>query len=516
MTVNDLLAKNIEQNPDKTYVYFKNKSKTYGEFDIITNRVANGLISLGVEKGDRVSIMLQNSLEFLYAIFGCFKTGAVIVPLNVAYSPNEVEYAVNHSEAVILITNMEYLNKIDGVKTNLKNLKNIIIVAEEIRGKNMVLFSDLISKQTAERPTVEVKPEDNISIIYTSGTTAKPKGVLLTHSNYVGAARAWNESIGIMNADIPMSVLALFHFNAQVYFSIGAMDRNTAFVLEERFSSSTFWHRAVEMNATVSCLPGNALVMLDNMPPSEMDKINKMRIMISGQTPIDAYLKIEQRFNFEIIEGYTLTESGSALFNRPGDIKIGSIGRPMAGVKARIVDDEDNDVPQGEIGQIALKGPAVMKEYFKNPEATSEALRGGWLHTGDLGRVDEDGFFHYTGRSKDIIRRGGENIGAKEVEDVLNSHPGISESAVIPVPDRIRNEEVKAYIIPKPGEDPIPEEIIQYCNQRLSNFKVPRFIEFIDSFPRTAKMSIKKHELKDLKQDHSIGCFDANQPKDFD
>ncbi|MBT4363865.1 MAG: long-chain fatty acid--CoA ligase, partial [Desulfobacteraceae bacterium] len=170
----------------------------------------------------------------------------------------------------------------------------------------------------------------------------------------------------------------------------------------------------------------------------------------------------------------------------------------------------------GEIGQIALKGPAVMKEYFKNPEATSEALRGGWLHTGDLGRVDEDGFFHYTGRSKDIIRRGGENIGAKEVEDVLNSHPGISESAVIPVPDRIRNEEVKAYIIPKPGEDPIPEEIIQYCNQRLSNFKVPRFIEFIDSFPRTAKMSIKKHELKDLKQDHSIGCFDANQPKDFD
>jgi len=516
MTVNDLLAKNVEQNPDKTYVYFKNQSKTYGEFDIITNMVANGLISLGVKKGDRVSIMLQNNLEFLYVIFGCFKIGVVIVPLNVAYSPNEAEYAINHSEAVILITNMEHLNKLDGVRTNLKPLKNTIIVGEEIRGKSMVLFSDLISKQTAERPRVEVKPDDNISILYTSGTTAKPKGVLLTHSTYVSAARAWNESIGIMNTDIPMAVLALFHFNAQVYFSIGAMDLNTAFVLEEGFSSSKFWQRAVDMNVTVSCLPGNALVMLDNMPPSEMDKSNKLRIMISGQTPIEIYRKIEQRFNLEIIEGYTLTESGSALFNRPGDIKIGSIGKPMADVKARIVDDEDHDAPQGEIGQIVLKGPAVMKEYFKNPEATSEVFRGGWLHTGDLGRVDEEGFFYYTGRSKDTIRRGGENIGAKEVEDVLNSHPKIAESAVIPVPDRIRNEEVKAYIIAKPGEEPNPGEIIRYCKQRLSSFKVPRYIEFIDSFPRTAKMSIKKHELKDLKKDHNIGCFDANQLKGFD
>ena len=310
-----------------------------------------------------------------------------------------------------------------------------------------------------------------------------------------------------------MSVLALFHINAQLYFGIGAMDLNTSFVMEERFSSSRFWKRAVDMNATISCLPGNALAMLDNMPPSEMDTSNKLRVMIAAYTPIDIYRKFEKRFNLEIVEGYTLTESPSALFNQPGDIKIGSIGKPMAGVEARVIDDDDNEVPQGEIGEIALKGPAVMKEYFKNPEATSEALRGGWLHTGDLGRVDEEGFFHFAGRKKDIIRKGGENIGAEEVEDVLNSHPKIAESAVIPVPDRIRNEEVKAYIIVKPGETLDPEEIVRHCEERLADFKVPRYIEFTDSFPKTAKMTIQKHILKKLKEDHTVECFDRTKIK---
>jgi acyl-CoA synthetase (AMP-forming)/AMP-acid ligase II len=185
----------------------------------------------------------------------------------------------------------------------------------------------------------------------------------------------------------------------------------------------------------------------------------------------------------------------------------------MAGMEARIIDDNDNDVPQGQVGEIALKGPAVLKEYFKNPEATAEALRGGWLHTGDLGRVDEEGFFHFAGRKKDIIKRGGENIGAQEVEAVLNSHPKIVESAVIPVPDKIRNEEIKAYIIRKPGEELAPEEIVGYCEERLAGFKVPRYIEFTESFPKTPKMTIQKHILKGLKADHTQGCYDRAKMK---
>lgn len=508
MTVNNLLAKNVEQNEGKVYVYFRDQSKTYGEFDLITNRVANGLIFLGVKKGDRVSIMLPNGLEFLYAMFGCFKIGAVIVPLNIAHSPDEAQYVINHSEAVALIIDPEYLNKLGAVKENLNLLKNIVVVAEEAPGEGLVLFSDLIGEQSDERPEMDVKPEDNLSIIYTSGTTGKPKGVVLTHGAYTSAARAWNESIGIKGTDLPMSVLALFHINAQLYFAIGAMDLNTGFVLEEGFSSSRFWKRAVETDATVSCLPGNALVMLDNMPESEIDTSHKVRIMIAAYTPVDLYRKFEERYHLDIIEGYTLTESPSALFNRPGDVKIGSIGKPMSGVEARIVDDEDEELPVGEIGEIVLKGPAVMKEYFKNPDATSETLKGGWLHTGDLGKKDDEGYFHFSGRKKDIIRRGGENIGAQEVEEVLNSHSDIVESAAIPVPNRIRNEEIKAFIILKPGCEFNPEEIITYCSERLADFKVPRYLEVVDSFPKTAKMTIKKHELKDMKQDHTVGCFD--------
>ena len=247
--------------------------------------------------------------------------------------------------------------------------------------------------------------------------------------------------------------------------------------------------------------------MLDNMPESEMDTKHKVRIMIAAYTPVDLYRKFEERYHLDIIEGYTLTESPSALFNRPGDVKIGSIGKPMSGVDAKIVDDEDNELPAGEIGEIVLKGPAVMKEYFKNPEATSETLKGGWLHTGDLGKKDDEGYFHFSGRKKDIIRRGGENIGAQEVEGVLNAHPKIAESAVIPVPDRVRNEEIKAFIILKPGQELKPEEIVDHCSERLAEFKVPRYIEFVDSFPKTAKMTIKKHELRNMKQDHATGCF---------
>jgi len=239
-----------------------------------------------------------------------------------------------------------------------------------------------------------------------------------------------------------------------------------------------------------------------------MDTDHKVRIMIAAYTPVDLYRKFEERYHLDIIEGYTLTESPSALFNRPGDVKIGSIGKPMSGVEARIVDDEDNELPVGEIGEIALKGTALMKEYFKNPEATAETLSGGWLHTGDLEKKDDEGYFHFSGRKKDIIRRGGENIGAQEVEGVLNAHPKIVESAAIPVPDRIRNEEIKAFIILKPGQEVDPEEIVAHCSERLAEFKVPRYIEFVESFPKTAKMTIKKHELKNMKEDHTVGCFD--------
>jgi crotonobetaine/carnitine-CoA ligase len=508
MTINDLLAGNVRENPDKNYVFFKDKTVTYGELDLVTNKVANSLISLGVKKGDKVSIMLPNCLEFLYVMFGCFKIGAVIVPLNTAYSADEVQYVINHSESCVLFADFKFLKLIDSIRSNLKLLKKVILVSDKKPEESLLLFSDLILESSSENPEADVKGEDELSMIYTSGTTGKPKGVMQTHNSYCSTARVWNETIGITGEDRPISVLALFHINAQLYFAIGAMDINTGFVLEEGFSSSGFWKRAVETEATVVSLPGNALVMLFNMPESEFDHTNKIRTMIAGQTPLDLYRKFEKRFNLDIIEGYTLTESPSALFNRPGDIKVGSVGKPMEDVEVKIVDNQGKELPVGEIGEIALKGPSIMKGYFKNPEATAEAIKNGWLFTGDLGKKDDEGYFYFSGRKKDIVRRGGENISAKEVEDVLNTHPEINESAIIPVPDRIRNEEVKAFIILKPGSELDPDDIIMYCSEKLAKFKVPRYIEFIDSFPKTAKLSIKKHELKNMKKDHAEGCFD--------
>jgi carnitine-CoA ligase len=508
MTINDLLVRNVLENPDKNYVFFKDKTVTYGELDLMTNKVANSLISLGVKKGDKVSIILPNCLEFLYAMFGCFKIGAVIVPLNTAYSADEVQYVINHSESCVIFADLKYLKLIDSIKSNLKLLKKVILVSDKKPEDSLLLFSDLIHESSFVSPNSDVMGEDELSMIYTSGTTGKPKGVVQTHNSYCSTARAWNETIGITCEDRPISVLALFHTNAQLYFAVGAMDINTGFVLEEKFSSSGFWERAVETGATVVSLPGNALVMLYNMPESQFDHTNKIRTMIAGHTPLDLYKKFEKRFNLEIIEGYTLTESPSALFNRPGDIKVGSVGKPMSGVEVKIIDNKGNELSTGEIGEITLKGPSIMKGYFKNPEATTEAVKNGWLYTGDLGKKDNDGYFYFSGRKKEIVRRGGENISAKEVEDVLNTHPMILESAVIPVPDRIRNEEVKAFIILKPGSELITEMIVEHCSEKLAGFKVPRYIEFMDSFPKTAKLSIKKHELKNMKKDHTEGCFD--------
>ena len=410
MTVNGLLDQNVRENPDKPYVFFRDRVISYGDIDQFSNQLANTLLSLGVKKEDRVAIFLPNSLEFLYTMFGCFKIGAVIVPLNTALSAEEVKYILNHSESSVLVVHEQFMRIVNTVRPNLEWAREIIVVSDESPNEGFLLFSQLMPEAAPQRPDVGVSGENNISIIYTSGTTGKPKGVVHTHNTYVNAARAWNESIGIIADDRPLSVLPLFHINAQLYFAIGAMDLQTGFVLEERFSSSGFWQKAIETESTVSCLPGNALVMLDNMPASEVDKAHQIRIMISAYTPADLYRKFEERFGLDIIEGYTLTESPSALFNRPGNTRVGSIGKPMSGV--------------------------------------------------------------------------------------------------IPVPDRVRNEEIKAFIVLNPGERLDPGSIIIYCRERLAEFKVPRYIDFIDALPKTAKLSIKKHELKNLSKDQVTGSFD--------
>lgn len=507
MTLRELLERNVSKHPDKIYVYFEDRQVGYEDFDHAVNRVGNGLLRLGIKKGERVAFMMQNCLEFLFCQFACAKIGAVYVPINIAYKGEETKYLLNHSEAATIIFSPIFLEVIRGIRKDCSHLRNIICVSEEPI-PDATLFSELVDGVSSEPPPVDVSKDDTLSIIYTSGTTGRPKGVVLTQGAYASAAGAYNRSVGLTSEDRPMAILPLFHINAQLYFAVGAMDLGTGFVLVDRFSSSKFWDQVHHYQVTTLAAPGAVVRMLYSMPESDQDADNPIRAFVAAAIPLDIYGKFEDRFRLKLVEGYTLTESPSALMNRPGEVKPGSMGKPMPGLQVKIFNEEDKEVLPGVAGEIVIRGPAVMKEYFKNPEATEEAFRNGWLHTGDSGRMDEEGYFYFVDRVKDIVRRSGENISSRDVEEALNSHPKIRESAIIPVPDPIRGEEVKAYVVLEPNEALPPEEIIVYCEGKIASFKVPRYIEYREGLPKTPTLRIKKYVLKKEKEDLTAGCYD--------
>lgn len=503
MNIREHIVTSVNRNPEKIYLYFEDQEISYREFNNNINRVANGLLRLRIRKGDRVAIMLQNCPEFFYSWLGLNKIGGVMVPINTAFKGEETKYILNHSEARIIIIANSLLDVLEGIKKDCGYLEKVICIGEGII-PDAISFSELIEGASAELPPLELGDEDLASIIYTSGTTGKPKGVMHTQRAYILVGQGFTLRVGARSEDRFFTPLPLFHANAQFYSTMGSLAAGASLILVERFSATKFWDQIRHFHATEFNFIGGMIRMLYNQPESPKDVDNPIRVAYGAPVPKDIFEAFEKRFGLTLVEGYGLTECPGASQN-PLQVprKIGSIGLPathpdpsLRFMEMKIFDENDEELPPGNIGEIALKSPALMKGYFKDPEKTAEAIRKGWFHTGDYGFMDEDGYFYFVDRKKDIIRRRGENISSKEVEDVLNMHPKVLESAVIPVPSELGEDDVKACVILKPGEELPAEELISWCKERLAYFKVPRFIEYRQSLPKTPTGRIEKYLLK--------------------
>jgi len=505
----ELFEESANRTPSKVFFIFKNEEVTYKDFLENVNRVANGFLSLGIQKGDKVAILLANCLEFPYCWLAANMIGAIMVPISNRFIEEEVKYTLHHSEARLLITSADYLKMIEKIKKDLQFLDKVIDISNSNINK-IIPFLSLFENPKDLSP-VDLHEDDLSAILYTSGTTGYPKGCMVGHDYFLTLGDMMGKLFKLTSSDCVLTAQPFHHMDPQ-WNTTMVMTYNATLVLGERFSTSKFWDQIRQYKITCFYSIGSMNSFLYNMPPSDLDREHHLRIAITSGIPPNIHKAWEERFNVPLYEAYGSSETGCDIAISPDmDRKVGTscIGRPVYYREAKVVDENDVEVPPAQVGEIILKrGKGMMKGYYKNSEATKEVFRGGWFHTGDLGYKDEDGYFYFSGRKKDIIRRGGENISATSIEHVLMRHPKIIEAAVIPVPDKIRGEETKAYIVLKPNEVLNYEEIIDFCEKNMASIKIPRYIEFRDNLPKTPTNRVQKRKLMEEKLNLTEGCFD--------
>ncbi|HKP12847.1 MAG TPA: AMP-binding protein, partial [Blastocatellia bacterium] len=471
--VGELLERRVERYPDKPFLFVESDGRalTYAEFDRDVGRVAALLQSRGVGKGDRVSLYLTNSAEYLTAYFACFKLGAWAGPVNAMLKPQEVEFIVANSEAAVVVTQPDLYANLAAVRDRLPLVRHVVVIGEQAPAAN-------------DRPPVtnHVARDDEAIIIYTSGTTGKPKGVLLTHGNLLTNAREIAEWLRLTEGDRALMVMPLFHVNALMTTGLAALWAGGSVVLAPRFSASRHWQTVSDYGVTYF---GSVATMLSRLNhtcpegvPAGLDT-GRLRFALCGSAPVpvEVMKTYESLFRCPVIEGYGLSESTCRSTFNPVDErrKVGSVGLPI-GNEVGVFDDDDRELPPFQVGEIVMRGANLLKGYYKNEAATREAFRSGWFHTGDLGYRDDEGFYYIVDRKSDMIIRGGENVYPREIDEVLYEHPKVKDAATVGVPDEVYGEEVKSFVVLRDGEGATEEEIIAHCRARLADYKCPKAV----------------------------------------
>ncbi len=471
---------------DLPFVRFRDERVTFAEFDAVTDRVAAGLAARGVAPGDVVSVFLPNHLRFLEAWWGILKAGAVFGPVNPAYTASEAAFVLEHSGAVAVVTDASGAERVpDGVP--------VLSIDDG--------SFDALRDCTDAPPDVTRARDDLAHILYTSGTTGQPKGAMLTHGNVIANTWQTAELVPLAPGDRLGMILPLFHANAQIATTLVPMMIGCEVVMWDGFSASGFWDMLAEHEpVSISAVPTILSALLNSAGDRDVSNTS-LRYVICGAAPLSQEMleTFQERFGLRILEGYGLTETTCVASINPyyGEQKAGSIGLPLRGQQMEIRGEDGETLGPGERGEICIKGPNVMPGYFKNEESTAESLRDGWLYTGDVGVVDEDGYFFIVDRTKDMIIRGGENIYPREIEEVLYRFEGVMEAAVIGVPDPHRGEEVLAIVVPRDGAEIDPDEILAFTHEHLAKFKRPRAVEIRDDLPKTSTGKISKGPLRE-------------------
>ena len=501
-TIQEMLSHQVAERPDRPCLVHDDRRWSYAEFAEEVERVARAFVAHGLRRGERVALLLPNCPEFLWAVFAMARTGAVFVPLNTAQTASELQYLLAHSEARFLLTADAFTPVIEAVRSDCPDLE--CVVALDSEGGNGNIGRDEFLASGGRAPGLgAVASQDLASIIYTSGTTDRPKGVMLKHHAFAFAPSHRARALGWTGEDRVLVVMPLFHVNALCHMTLAMMSAGGVVVLQERFSASRFWDDVRKHGVTTSSIMQTIPRILLNLPPDPADADTPLR-QVMALLPPDVHLEFERRFGVTAIPSYSLTEDLLSVLGplEASRRKLGSCGVAIAPEvhRLRICNEEGEICEPGELGEITKQSPAVMMGYYKNPEATAAALRDGWLHTGDLGHLDEDGFLYFVDRKKDMIKRGGENIASAEVERVLTSHPLIAECAVVAVADPIRQEEVKACIVLGPGgsrETLPPEQLWEFCAEHLAPFKIPRYLDYRKELPKTPSSKVQKNLLRE-------------------
>ena len=501
------LEQKAQAHPDKTFLIFEDHdeqahSYSYEQFDRMVNRTANGLLQLGVKKGDKVNLHLTNCPEFLFFWFAIAKIGAVMVPTNPLSPPDELRYPLQHSDSVISVTQPDLLPTVEELRERRSNIRHVILCGSSGPPKGVIPFYEFVQGQSDELARIAVAPSDEAAILYTSGTTSRPKGVLVTHANYSYLSEVVSKTMRLSPEDRHLVTLPLFHANAQYYSFMPTINVGASAALMPRFSASRFMKQAIRHRCTVTSLFAAPIRMILAQPREPADENNSLRLVIFAQNIMEAQLdEWHQRFGAPLMQIYGMTETMGQPLANPLDYTRDnmSMGMVTLGYECRVVDDEGHDVPPGVPGQLLIYGKpgwTVMKGYYKDPETTANTIRDGWLWTGDIVELNENGYFRFVDRAKDMIKRAGENVAAGEVEAVIKEHPSVADAAVIGVPDPMLDESIKAFVILKEGQRATENEIIEFCQGKLSKFRVPEFVEFRTDLPRTSVGKIQKHIIR--------------------
>lgn len=511
--VGTILKMNARNYPNKLGCQDRNRDFTFKEWNERSCRLSNALKKLGVGYGERVAILAYNRVEWMEMYASCAKGGQIAVPIMFRLTPNDFEYIVNHAECKAFIVEKPFVDSVNSVRDKLTTIppQNFIYMGEGEAPEGYHHYEDLLAQASPEEPEKEVDAADPWTIMYTSGTTGKPKGVVRTHESFIAQYLLNDINVGVRPTDKVMLVMPMCHVNS-IYYSFAYTYVSGSIMVYDMvsFDAEDLLRTVSEYKPTFTSLVPTHYSMLLSLPDDIKQKydVSSLRQLLVSSAPARKELKLaimEYFKSAELWEAYGSTEAGLVTYLRPEDQfeKLGSIGKEIFGIdEIKILDEEGNEVPPGEVGELYSRTPNSFKEYWKDPEKTAEVFRGKWCTAGDMARRDEEGYYYLVDRKKNMIITGGENVYPSEIEDVVSTHPAIKEVAVIGIPDEKWGEAIKAIVVLKPGfeaSDELAKEIIEFTKGKIAGFKRPKSVDFIteEAMPRTGTGKILHRVLRE-------------------
>ena len=492
-----LLTKTVSRFGERPALQIEENIISYSQFWEQVTNFSKSLRSSGALSGDRIAILLPNIPEFVIAYFGTLLAGCIAVPINNLFKDQEIQYILEDAECKVVVCSEDVQKEIIKI-TNRYGFQALVIVSGDKESSAFLSWHEFNTQQHSNSQTIEPKLDDTAVVLYTSGTTGRPRGVVLSHQNLSSNALACIETGSVTSKDICVGVLPFYHSFGQTVIMNTCIASGALNVMVPKFDPNLILELLQKNDISIfAAVPTMYKLILDSQQDSVA--LQSVRLCLSGGAKLDTnvFQEFKDKFGLHIYEGYGLTEASPVVSFNPMDYrrKIGSVGLPLAGIEVKILNEENQELPPNNAGEIVVKGPNLMKGYFNRPEATKEVIHDDMLFTGDIGKIDDEGYLYILDRKGDLIIKGGFNVYPKEVEQIISYHPKVNEVAVLGVPDPIQGEEVKAYISLKPGKRVSKKEIFYYCQEHLANYKCPKYITFLRTLPKNSTGKVLKRKL---------------------